>query len=235
MRHCRDLTDFGREIRATVLQRTHLTLGVGIAPTKTPAKLANRAAKQWPRQTGGVVDLSCPQRQRKLMALLPVSEVWGIGRRIGKKLEAMGIGTVLQLAESDIRFIRKHFTVVLERTVRELRGEPCLALEEFAPAKQEIICSRSFGDRITAYEDMRQAICSYAARAAEKLRGEHQYCRFVSAFVKTSPFALNEPYYGNSASLKLLTPTQTPEILSPRRRAVWMPSGKRGIAIRRPA
>ncbi|TPV66310.1 DNA polymerase V subunit UmuC, partial [Klebsiella pneumoniae] len=119
---------------------------------------------------------SCPQRQRKLMALLPVSEVWGIGRRIGKKLEAMGIGTVLQLAESDIRFIRKHFTVVLERTVRELRGEPCLALEEFAPAKQEIICSRSFGDRITAYEDMRQAICSYAARAAEKLRGEHQYC-----------------------------------------------------------
>ncbi|MGO0286949.1 DinB/UmuC family translesion DNA polymerase, partial [Escherichia coli] len=136
------------------------------------------------------------------------SEVWGIGRRIGKKLEAMGIGTVLQLAESDIRFIRKHFTVVLERTVRELRGEPCLALEEFAPAKQEIICSRSFGDRITAYEDMRQAICSYAARAAEKLRGEHQYCRFVSAFVKTSPFALNEPYYGNSASLKLLTPTQ---------------------------
>ncbi|SPX50629.1 Error-prone, lesion bypass DNA polymerase V (UmuC) [Klebsiella pneumoniae] len=133
------------------------------------------------------MDLSCPQRQRKLMALLPVSEVWGIGRRIGKKLEAMGIGTVLQLAESDIRFIRKHFTVVLERTVRELRGEPCLALEEFAPAKQEIICSRSFGDRITAYEDMRQAICSYAARAAEKLRGEHQYCRFVSAFVKTSP------------------------------------------------
>ncbi len=214
VRHCRDLTDFGREIRATVLQRTHLTLGVGIAPTKTLAKLANHAAKQWPRQTGGVVDLSCPQRQRKLMALLPVSEVWGIGRRIGKKLEAMGIGTVLQLAESDIRFIRKHFTVVLERTVRELRGEPCLALEEFAPAKQEIICSRSFGDRITAYEDMRQAICSYAARAAEKLRGEHQYCRFVSAFVKTSPFALNEPYYGNSASLKLLTPTQDSGILS---------------------
>ena len=118
------------------------------------------------------------------------------------------MGTVLKLAEGDIRFSRKHVTVVLERTVRELRGEPCLALEEFAPAKQEIICSRSFGDRITAYEDMRQAICSYAARAAEKLRGEHQYCRFVSAFVQTSPFALNEPYYGNSASLKLLTPTQ---------------------------
>ncbi|ELS4491627.1 Y-family DNA polymerase [Klebsiella michiganensis] len=208
VRNCRDLTDFGREIRETVLRRTHLTVGVGIAQTKTLAKLANHAAKQWQRQTGGVVDLSNIERQRKLMALLPVDEVWGVGRRISKKLESMGIDTVLKLADTDIRFIRKHFNVVLERTVRELRGEPCLGLEEFAPVKQEIVCSRSFGGRITEYHEMRQAICSYASRAAEKLRGEHQYCRFISAFVKTSPFALNEPYYGNSASVKLLTPTQ---------------------------
>ncbi|WP_404374840.1 Y-family DNA polymerase [Klebsiella pneumoniae] len=208
VRNCRDLTDFGREIRETVLRRTHLTVGVGIAQTKTLAKLANHAAKQWQRQTGGVVDLSNQERQRKLMALLPAGEVWGVGRRISKKLEAMGIKTVLQLADTDIRFIRKHFNVVLERTVRELRGEPCLGLEEFAPVKQEIVCSRSFGGRITEYHEMRQAICSYASRAAEKLRGEHQYCRFISAFIKTSPFALNEPYYGNSASVKLLTPTQ---------------------------
>lgn len=208
VRSCRDLTEFGREIRETVLRRTHLTVGVGIAQTKTLAKLANHAAKQWQRQTGGVVDLSNLERQRKLMATLPVDEVWGVGRRISKKLEAMGIKTVLQLADTDIRFIRKHFNVVLERTVRELRGEPCLGLEEFAPVKQEIVCSRSFGGRITEYREMRQAICSYASRAAEKLRGEHQYCRFISAFVKTSPFALNEPYYGNSASVKLLTPTQ---------------------------
>lgn len=208
VRNCRDLTDFGREIRETVLRRTHLTIGVGIAQTKTLAKLANHAAKQWQRQTGGVVDLSNMERQRKLMALLPVDEVWGVGRRISKKLEAMGIKTLLQLADTDIRFIRKHFNVVLERTVRELRGEPCLGLEEFAPVKQEIVCSRSFGGRITEYHEIRQAICSYASRAAEKLRGEHQYCRFISAFVKTSPFALNEPYYGNSASVKLLTPTQ---------------------------
>ena len=208
VRNCRDLTDFGREIRETVLRRTHLTVGVGIAQTKTLAKLANHAAKQWQRQPGGVVDLSNLERQRKLMALLPVDEVWGVGRRISKKLESMGIDTVLKLADTDIRFIRKHFNVVLERTVRELRGEPCLGLEEFAPVKQEIVCSRSFGGRITEYHEMRQAICSYASRAAEKLRGEHQYCRFISAFVKTSPFALNEPYYGNSASVKLLTPTQ---------------------------
>ncbi|WKV99793.1 Y-family DNA polymerase [Klebsiella oxytoca] len=208
VRNCRDLTDFGREIRETVLRRTHLTVGVGIAQTKTLAKLANHAAKQWQRQTGGVVDLSNLERQRKLMSLLPVEEVWGVGRRISKKLEYMGIDTVLKLADTDIRFIRKHFNVVLERTVRELRGEPCIGLEEFAPVKQEIVCSRSFGGRITEYHEMRQAICSYASRVAEKLRGEHQYCRFISAFVKTSPFALNEPYYGNSASVKLLTPTQ---------------------------
>ncbi|VFT25794.1 Error-prone [Klebsiella pneumoniae] len=170
VRNCRDLTDFGREIRETVLRRTHLTVGAGIAQTKTLAKLANHAAKQWQRQTGGVVDLSNLERQRKLMALLPVEEVWGVGRRISKKLEAMGIKTVLQLADTDIRFIRKHFNVVLERTVRELRGEPCLGLEEFAPVKQEIVCRRSFGGRITEYHEMRQAICSYASRAAEKLR-----------------------------------------------------------------
>ena len=208
VRNCRDLIDFGREIRETVLRRTHLTVGVGIAQTKTLAKLANHAAKQWQRQTGGVVDLSNIDRQRKLMAALSVDEVWGVGRRISKKLESMGIDTVLKLADTDIRFIRKHFNVVLERTVRELRGEPCLGLEEFAPVKQEIVYSRSFGGRITEYHEMRQAICSYASRAAEKLRGEHQYCRFISAFAKTSPFALNEPYYGNSASVKLLTPTQ---------------------------
>lgn len=225
VRNCRDLTEFGNEIRATVQQHTHLPIGVGIAQTKTLAKLANHAAKLWQRQTGGVVDLSNVERQRKLMAALSVGEVWGVGRRISKKLDGMGIKTVLQLADTDIRFIRKHFNVVLERTVRELRGEPCLELEEFAPVRQEIICSRSFGERIYQYEQMRQAICSYASRAAERLRTEHQYCRHISAFVKTSPFSVNEKYYGNSGSIKLLTPTQdSRDIISAATRcldAIW--------------
>ncbi|MGE9806151.1 DNA polymerase V subunit UmuC, partial [Escherichia coli] len=80
--------------------------------------------------------------------------------------------------------------------------------EEFAPVKQEIICSRSFGEKLTDYNAMREASCTYASRAADKLRREHQFCRFISTFIKTSPFSLNEPYYGNSASIKLLTPTQ---------------------------
>ncbi|MDH2898041.1 Y-family DNA polymerase [Rahnella variigena] len=205
--NCQNLEEFGREVRAKVLRWTGLTVGVGIAPTKTLAKLANHAAKKWTK-TGGVVDLSLLARQRKLMALVEVGDVWGVGRRISKKLNDMGIKTALQLADTPTPLIRKHFNIVLERTVRELRGEPCLELEEFAPTKQQIVCSRSFGDRVSEYDLMREAICSHAVRAAEKLRGEHQYCRHISAFVKTSPFAMNELYYGKTAGTKLQIPTQ---------------------------
>lgn len=205
--NCQNLEEFGREVRAKVLQWTGLTVGVGIAPTKTLAKLANHAAKKWTK-TGGVVDLSLLARQRKLMALVDAGDVWGVGRRISKKLNDMGIKTALQLADAPTPLIRKHFNIVLERTVRELRGEPCLELEEFAPTKQQIVCSRSFGDRVTEYELMREAICSHAVRAAEKLRGERQYCRHISAFVKTSPFAVNEVYFGKTAGTKLQIPTQ---------------------------
>ncbi len=201
------LAQFGRDIRKKVHQDTHLTVAVGIAPTKTLAKLANHAAKKWPG-TGGVVDLSSAERQRKLMNLIPVEEVWGIGHRLSKTLNQMGIKMALQLADCPTALIRKHFSVVVERTVRELRGESCLQAEEFVPTKQQILCSRSFGERITDYQDMREAICTYAVRAAEKLRGEHQYCRYISAFIKTSPHDANVPYYGNSAGITLLTPTQ---------------------------
>lgn len=200
------LEDFGRRVRARIKQETHLTVGVGIAPTKTLAKLANHAAKKWSK-TGGVLDLSNIERQRKLMALVPVEDVWGVGRRISKKLNAMGVITAKDLSEQSTYIIRKHFNVVLERTVRELRGEQCLELEEFAPTKQQIVCSRSFSSRITEYIYMRQAICSFAERAAEKLRKERQYCKQIAVFVRTSPHAEGEVFYGNQASRKLLTPS----------------------------
>lgn len=206
VRNCIALDAFGRQVRERIYRDTHLRVGVGIAQTKTLAKLANHAAKKWD-QTGGVVDLSNIDRQKKLMALVPVEEVWGVGRRISKKLNVMGINTAKDLAEQSTWIIRKHFNVVLERTVRELRGEPCLELEEFAPTKQQIVCSRSFGSRITEYNDMRQAVCAYAERAAEKLRGEKQYCRQVSVFLRTSPHAVNEVFYGNQLTGKLLTPS----------------------------
>ncbi len=200
-------TDFGHRVRANVRQATGLTVGVGIARTKTLAKLCNHAAKQWPA-TGGVVALDDPVRLRKLMSLAPVEEIWGVGRRIARKLNTMGIHTALQLAESNTQFIRKTFSVVLERTVRELQGEACIALEEQTPVKQQIVCSRSFGGRVTALDDMRQALCRYAERAAEKLRQEKQYCRQIAVFIRSSPYAVNEPYYANGTSETLLTATQ---------------------------
>jgi len=206
VRNCMVLENFGREVRETVKRNTHLTVGVGIAQTKTLAKLANHAAKKW-KQTGGVVDLSNVERQRKLMALVPVEDVWGVGRRISKKLNSMGILTAKDLSEQSTYTIRKHFNVVLERTVRELRGEPCLQLEEFAPTKQQIVCSRSFGTRITQYDDMREAVCTFAARAAGKLRGERQYCTQIAVFVRTSPHAEGEVFYGNQSTGKVMTPT----------------------------
>ncbi|HBI11902.1 MAG TPA: DNA polymerase V subunit UmuC, partial [Franconibacter pulveris] len=219
-----DLETFGRAIRDTVYQHTRLTVGVGIAPTKTLAKLANHAAKTWTK-TGGVVDLSNPLRQRKLMALLPVSDVWGVGRRLSARLNAMGIENALQLAQSDIGFIRKNFSVVLERTVRELRGESCLAFEETPATKQEIISSRSFGTKVSEYKAVREGICTWAARAAEKLRAERQYCRYVSAFLKTSPHDAHAPYYSNRAGITLSTPTHdTRDILAAAVRcleAIW--------------
>lgn len=200
------LDDLGRKVRARIKQETHLTVGVGIAQTKTLAKLANHAAKKWSK-TGGVLDLSNIDRQKKLLSLVPVEDVWGVGRRISKKLNAMGITTAKDLADQSTYIIRKHFNVVLERTVRELRGEPCLELEEFSPTKQQIVCSRSFGSRITEYMDMRQAVCAFAERAAEKLRKERQYCKQIAVFVRTSPHAEGEVFYGNQANGKLLTPS----------------------------
>ena len=204
--NCISLEAFGHQIRNQILKNTGLPTGVGIAPTKTLAKVANYAAKRW-ASAGGVVDISSRERQRKLLFHVPIHEVWGVGRRISKKLALMGIENALQLADSSTWVIRKHFNVVLERTVRELRGESCLAFDEFPPTKQQIICSRSFGKRITQYSDMHQAICAYAERAAEKLRAEHQFCRFISVFIRTSPHADNRIYYGNQASVTLMTPT----------------------------
>ncbi|MBT0728238.1 translesion error-prone DNA polymerase V subunit UmuC [Rosenbergiella australiborealis] len=201
------LEDYGQQIRQRIKQEAHLVVGVGIAPTKTLAKLANYAAKKW-LKTNGVVDLSSPLRQQKLLPLVPVDEVWGIGRRLSKKLQQLGINTAADLAKQDTRFIRKTFSVIVERTVRELRGEPCLALEEFAPVKQQILCSRSFSQRITDYAHMREAVCSYAVRAAEKLRLEKQFCRQVGVFIRTSPHAIGETFYANQLTGQLFTPSQ---------------------------
>lgn len=199
------LLDFGLLMRERVKMETHLTIGVGFGPSKTLAKLANLAAKKWSK-TGGVVDLSSRERQRKLMSLLDVSEVWGIGSRLEKKLSQIGITKTIQLADANVAMIRKHFGVILERTVRELNGEPCIALEDAPPLKQQIMCSKSFGQRIVALEDMQHAVVTYATRAAEKLREQNSKCQHISVFIATGRHS-NEPQYSNSASLTCQYPT----------------------------
>ncbi|MGU0015695.1 DinB/UmuC family translesion DNA polymerase [Escherichia coli] len=139
-----------------------------MAQTKTLAKLANHAAKKWQRQTGGVVDLSNLERQRKLMSALPVDDVWGLDGGFSKKLDAMGFKPFsiwrIQISGLSVNIL---MSCSKERCVNCAANPVCNW--KFAPTKQEIICSRSFGERITDYPSMRQAICSYAARAAEKL------------------------------------------------------------------
>ena len=207
-----DLTEFGLQVRATIQQHIGMAVCVGIAPTKTLAKLANHAAKQYPA-TRGVVDLTDPIRQKKLLGLMPVHEIWGVGRKLSERLNAMGITTALALAEQNPKDIRQKFSVVLERTVRELNGESCLALEDITPTKQQILCSRSFGQRVTRYTELHEAISSYVARAAEKLRHEQQQCQFISIYIRTGLFNLSDPRYSNSASLRLDYPTDDTRLL----------------------
>ncbi len=206
---CEDFEHFGRRLRVHVLATTGLTVGVGMGPTKTLAKSAQWASKEWP-QFRGVLALTPgnPKRTATLLANQPVEEIWGVGRRIGKRLNLMGIENALQLSRAHPALIRKNFSVVLERTVRELNGESCIPLEEFVPAKQQIVCSRSFGERITSKVLMQEALCQYATRAAEKLRKERQFCRRISVFIRTSPHAQGEIFYGNSAGESLKIPTQ---------------------------
>jgi len=219
-----DLVAYGRQIRERVQQWTGLTVGVGIGPTKTLAKLANYAAKKWPA-TGGVVDLRDEARRARLMAITPIEEIWGIGRRLTAKLESQGIRTVAELVAADPKILRRQYGVVVERTVQELRGIPCADLEQLAQAKQQIICSRSFGERITAMETMHQALAGYMERAAEKLRAEGMCCRHVTLFIRTSPFSDRAPYYGEQISTKLTLPTNDTRalltLISPLLSHIW--------------
>ena len=200
------LVEFGQQVRERIGHWIGITVCVGIAPTKTLAKLANHAAKKYPA-TQGVVDLTNPDRQRRLLALVPVDDVWGVGKRLSKRLNALGITTALDLANASPRAIRDQFSVVLERTVRELNGESCIELEEIPPTKKQIVCSRSFGVKVTQFELLREAICEYATRATEKLRKEQQQAKVLTVFIRTSPFKDNEPQYSNSASGELLIPS----------------------------
>lgn len=200
-----DILNHGKQIKERVEAWTGMPVCVGIAPTKTLAKLANYGAKHYPA-TGGVVDLTYPIRQRRLMGITPVGEVWGIGRRLSAKMNAAGISTALDLAQASPASMRQQFSVVVERTVRELNGVSCLELEEVPAPKKQIVCSRAFNGRVADLAQLREAVREYAARAAAKLRKGAQLAQTLSVSIQTSPFA-GDPYYANTATIRLAIPS----------------------------
>ncbi len=208
----RNLTDYGRLIRTTVKQWTGLPVSVGIAETKTLAKVANHHAKRSPESTG-VFDLTTWPDQDTLLATVPVEDVWGIGPAHTRRLKRQGINTALALRGADDQWIRKQMGIVGFRTVQELRGCSCLPLEQCPPPKQGITCSRSFGRPVTTLAEMREAVAAYTARAAEKLRGEQLKATVLTVFLTTNPFN-DEPQYSNAVTLRLPVATDiTPELL----------------------
>lgn len=203
---------YAQRIKKTVFRSTGIPICVGMGPTKTLAKLANFAAKKW-KKTGGVLDLSDPQRRERLMKILPVGEVWGIGSRTSAKLNHLGINTAWDLAIQPTQRIQEQFNVVIARTVMELNGIQCLELEEIVPDKQQIVCSRSFSRRLTEFRELSAALAEFGSRAAEKLRKQGSVAGCITVFIRTNPFNPNEPQYQRSACIKLDLGTQDTRII----------------------
>jgi DNA polymerase V len=209
-----DLVKRSRVIRERVLQWVGIPCCIGIGQTKTLAKLANHIAKTAERKPGSypvelaqICNLAAlePTARDAVLAATPVEEVWGVGRRIAAQLKEGGIHTVLDLARMDLATVRQRWSVVLERTVRELQGQSCVVLQDTAPDKQEIACTRSFGRPVTALEDLSEAVSEFASRAAEKLRRQEGLANQVLTFVRTSPFR-PDPQYSRS----IVVPTSPP-------------------------
>lgn len=208
-------TEMGQQIRERMRQWLGLPVCVGIGPTKTLAKLANHMAKKMP-QFDGVCDLHAIDRPERinLMAEIDVGEVWGVGRRLATRLNEMGIYSVLELRNAKPVEIRKHFNVVLERTCQELRGVPCLELEDVAPDKQQIMSSKSFGQPVTEVDDLCEAISAYVERAAQKLRTQESLAGGLCVFLRTNPFDPRAAQYSANHHVSFGVPTDDTRLIS---------------------
>ena len=200
-----DLTTYGQTIRHRVRNWVGLPVCVGIGSTKTLAKLANYVGKKQP-QWQGVCDLGrLPESAlNDLLAGIEVGEVWGIGRRLREQLIQLGVNTVLDLKQADAVSMGRCFSVVMQRTIMELRGVSSLQLEEVTPARQQIMCSRSFRSPVTQFFELQQAVISYMTRAAEKLRCQSSVSAAVHIFIRTSPFRKKDKQYSQGLTVTLL-------------------------------
>ena len=210
-----DMTARCQAVRSRILKWIGIPCGIGVGATKTLAKLANFIAKtaerkpgSYPTELAQVCNLSAlaPAQLRQIMELTPVSEVWGVGRKIAAQLEAEGVRTVHALASMDTAMVRRRWSVVLERTVRELQGQSCISIENVPFSKQQIACTRSFGQPIVQLCDLRHAVAEFTCRAAEKLRRQNSVTAHITVFIHTSPFR-RDRQYANSLTVPLRRPT----------------------------
>jgi DNA polymerase V len=215
-----DLIEYGRAMRQRVRQWVGIPVCVGIAETKTLAKLANHCAKKSLAGEDGVCDFNrlTEIELSRLFATIEVGEVWGVGRQLTRKLGERGITTVEGLRTADARTLRDKFSVVLERTVTELNGIPCMAMEEAVPNKQQIISSRSFGQYVYDIEPLKEAVASYIAIAAEKLRAQGSFAGMVQVYIRTNPHK-DAPQYQRGLTIPL--PEATDDTLRLTRAALW--------------
>ncbi len=211
---------YGQHIRQRIKQWTGLPVCVGIGSTKTLAKLANHIAKKNP-EFNGVCDLSAmsSQQQDEWFRKIEVGEIWGIGRRLAPKLHEIGIKTVLDLKTASPSQLRARFSVVMEKTIREINGTACIELEEINPPKKQIVSSRSFGIPVSDLASLEESVSLYISRAAEKLRRQQSYAGSVHVNIRTSPFNEKEPFYANSMTISL--PRQTDDTRLLTKVALW--------------
>ena len=209
----REVEHLARELRNRVQRWVGIPTCVGIAPTKTLAKVANFIAKKRP-QYRGVCDLRSSQVRADLLSTVPVNEVWGIGAASAAKLAMIGVQTAADLAALDPDNARALMTVTGGRTVYELRGISCLPLELMVPTRKGIAVTRSFGAPVTSWREMREAIASYATRAAEKMRRYKVAAENIFIFMHTNTFN-NDPFYSNGASARFSeTTNDTGEVVA---------------------
>jgi DNA polymerase V len=210
------LSDYGREIRETVWRFTGIPVSLGIAKTKTLSKVATEMVKKQPSYHGvlSLVQYSNEELD-ELLENLPVQDVWGIGSRYSRLLQSRDILTARDLKYANQRWIRKHLTVVGERTLLELRGVACIPLETQTRPKKGIMTAKSFGKSVERLEELKEAVATYTARAAEKLRKQQSAASCISIFIHTNAFNKDAPQYSNSLSRVLPFPTSfTPDLLN---------------------
>lgn len=206
-----DLPSVGHTIKQTIWKNIRMPVAVGIAPTKTLSKLANRAAKDIPK-LNGVCLMDTPEKWQWMQKRTPAHKVWGIGSRLANHLKDFNIHTAYDLATANPKVLRRRLNINVERLIAELNGIVCFELDEIPQPKKQIYCTRSFSEKFTDLEPIQQAISVYAARAAQKLRKQNSFTPALHVFLHTSPWQPN--YYSKAMTVKLPYPTNDTRMIA---------------------